>query len=174
MLALSIRQPFAELILRGIKRVEYRSRATRQVGRRFWIYVSRQMAAGSRPHSARSTQHPALSGTHTARGTDATLAAARSIWSNDLAVPAEMGRLPLPDWMIELAEDLILGRLPTGVIVGSAVIERCQEIRAAERPADKSVRRAAPLFAWHLVDVEPVTRPRKPARRPQPVWFRPF
>ncbi len=29
MLALSIRQPYAELILRGVKRIEYRSRATR-------------------------------------------------------------------------------------------------------------------------------------------------
>ena len=35
MLALSIRQPFAELILRGIKTVEYRSRATKIVGERF-------------------------------------------------------------------------------------------------------------------------------------------
>lgn len=37
MRALSIRQPFAELILRGIKRSECRSRPTRMIGQRFWI-----------------------------------------------------------------------------------------------------------------------------------------
>ncbi len=49
MLALSIRQPYAELIpstysgqaLRGIKTVEYRSRATRIVGERFFLYASK-------------------------------------------------------------------------------------------------------------------------------------
>ena len=44
MLALSIRQPFAELILRGIKTVEYRSRPTRIIGRRFHIYASKTAA----------------------------------------------------------------------------------------------------------------------------------
>src|SRR5437870_4417151 len=42
MLALSIRQPFAELILRGVKTAELRSRATRIVGERFYIYASRK------------------------------------------------------------------------------------------------------------------------------------
>ncbi len=37
MLALSVRQPFAELILRGIKTVEYRNRPTRIIGERFHI-----------------------------------------------------------------------------------------------------------------------------------------
>jgi len=41
MLALSIRQPFAELILRGIKTVEYRSRQTRIVGERSYIHASK-------------------------------------------------------------------------------------------------------------------------------------
>ncbi len=41
MLALSIRQPYAELILRGIKRIEYRSRPTRIVGERFYLYASK-------------------------------------------------------------------------------------------------------------------------------------
>jgi hypothetical protein len=40
MRALSIRQPYAELILRGVKRVEFRSRPTSIVGERFWIYAS--------------------------------------------------------------------------------------------------------------------------------------
>ena len=42
MRALSIRQPFAELILRGIKTVEYRSRATRMIGERFYIYACKK------------------------------------------------------------------------------------------------------------------------------------
>src|SRR3954466_12012096 len=40
--ALSIRQPWAELILRGVKTVEYRSRPTRVVGERFWIYAAKK------------------------------------------------------------------------------------------------------------------------------------
>ena len=42
MRALSIRQPYAELILRGIKRIEYRSRPTRIIGERFYIYAARK------------------------------------------------------------------------------------------------------------------------------------
>ncbi len=38
-LALSVRQPFAELIMRGVKTVEYRSRPTRVRGR-IYIYAS--------------------------------------------------------------------------------------------------------------------------------------
>ena len=40
MRALSIRQPYAELILRGIKPIEFRSRPTKIIGERFYIYVS--------------------------------------------------------------------------------------------------------------------------------------
>jgi ASCH domain len=45
MRALSIRQPYAELILRGIKTVEYRTRPTRIIGERFHIYASKAKAA---------------------------------------------------------------------------------------------------------------------------------
>ena len=41
MCALSIRQPYAELILRGEKTIEYRSRPTRIIGERFYIYAAR-------------------------------------------------------------------------------------------------------------------------------------
>ena len=41
MRALSIRKPFAELILRGIKTAEYRTRPTRIIGERFFIYGSK-------------------------------------------------------------------------------------------------------------------------------------
>jgi predicted transcriptional regulator len=43
MRALSIRQPFAELILRGIKTIEYRTRPTRIIGERFYIYASKKL-----------------------------------------------------------------------------------------------------------------------------------
>jgi predicted transcriptional regulator len=47
MRALSIRQPFAELILRGIKTIEYRSRPTRIIGEfRMKIYL-RAVVAGT-------------------------------------------------------------------------------------------------------------------------------
>ena len=52
MLALSIRQPYAELILRGVKTIEYRSRPTRRIGERFYIYA----AKSSRQPSAVSYQ----------------------------------------------------------------------------------------------------------------------
>ena len=42
MRALSIRQPWAELILRGEKTIEYRSRPTRIIGERFYIYAARK------------------------------------------------------------------------------------------------------------------------------------
>jgi len=51
MRALSIRQPYAKKILRGIKTVEYRSRKTGIVGRRFYIY-----AAGKIPEQADTAQ----------------------------------------------------------------------------------------------------------------------
>src|SRR4051812_27662401 len=91
MRALSIRQPYAELILRGIKTVELRSRSTVIVGERFYIYACKAKAK-------------------------------RLIWSDDLRAGTP------PDWMIELAEQVRMiepdALLPTGVIVGSAVIER--------------------------------------------------
>ena len=49
MRALSIRQPYAELILRGVKTVEYRSFATRKIGERFYIYASLWRPAGPSP-----------------------------------------------------------------------------------------------------------------------------
>jgi len=45
MRALSIRQPYAELILRGIKPIEFRTRPTKIIGERFYIYASRKWAA---------------------------------------------------------------------------------------------------------------------------------
>ena len=90
MRALSIRQPYAELILRGIKTAELRSMSTTIVGERFFIYACKAKAK-------------------------------QPIWSDDLRVGTP------PAWMIELAEQVKLieagAILPTGVIVGSAVID---------------------------------------------------
>jgi hypothetical protein len=139
MRALSIRQPFAEMILSGRKTVEYRTRPTRVIGERFWIYASK----GRSRNSEASSQ--------------------QGIWSADLAA----ADAPLPPWMIELAEGLRLwkpGELPTGVVVGSAVIERCAALAGPGEP----------LYGWHLVDVRRAERLRRPARHPQPGWFIPY
>lgn len=136
MRALSIRQPYAELILRGIKTVELRSRSTNIVGERFYIYAAKARAIPPVP-----------------------------IWSDDLRVAAP----PPPRWMIELAEQVRMiepgALLPTGVIVGSAVIERVTPPDAVD---------AAKLFRWHLIDARRAKRLRKPRGHPQPVWVRPF
>jgi hypothetical protein len=131
MRALSIRQPYAELILRGIKTVELRSRSTSIVGERFYIYACK----------ARATPPAA-------------------IWSDDLRVAAP----PPPAWMIELAEQVKMiepgALLPTGVIVGSAVIEKVSQVDD--------------MYRWHLAGVERAKKLRKPKGHPQPVWFNPF
>ncbi|MDB5318878.1 MAG: hypothetical protein JWN40_509 [Phycisphaerales bacterium] len=102
MRALSIRQPYAELILRGIKTVEYRSRSTRIIGERFHIYASK--------------------GTATKRRSDRATKWKTGIWSNELGVE------PLPAWMIELAEQVGMieagALLPTGVIVDTASTQK--------------------------------------------------
>jgi hypothetical protein len=152
MLALSIRQPYAELILRGIKTIEYRSRATKIIGRRFHIYAARAKAA-------------------------------LPVWSGDLEVAAP------PEWMIELARQVRMipadEELPTGVIVGSAVIEKCGVVdpdellvdrppRRSSPPSNSNHRPATPIYAWHLTDIQRARTLRKPGNQPQPVWFRAF
>ena len=59
MRALSIRQPYAELILRGVKTIEYRSRRTRIIGERFYIYAARTLGP-SRRERGKKTLTPAL------------------------------------------------------------------------------------------------------------------
>ena len=92
MRALSIRQPYAELILRGIKTAELRSMSTTIVGERFFIYACKKRL------SVASCQLPVKA------------------WSDDLRVGTP------PAWMIELAEQVKLiepellrgAMLPTG------------------------------------------------------------
>jgi predicted transcriptional regulator len=162
-LALSIRQPFAELILRGVKTVEYRTRPTRIIGERFFIYASKKKLPVA------SFQLPVKA------------------WSRDLSTL----RTPVPRWMIELAEQVgmiepgELAGLPTGVIVGSAVIEKVEEVASDQLPVASGKSRDPSLlatnnsqlttfYAWHLAGIERARTFRKPKKHPQPVWFKPF
>ena len=99
MRALSIRQPFAELILRGIKTVEYRTRRTTIIGERFLIYATQHKGPMPTPQ-----------------------------WPVNKADNIIVPDAPLPAWMVEIAQQLKLidpeAVLPRGVIVGSAVIDR--------------------------------------------------
>lgn len=108
------------------------SRPTRVIGKRFYVYAARKKGIGI-------SDNPGV-----------------PRWSRDLSMPLEA---PSP-WMLKLAKLLILDELPTGVIVGSAVIEK---VTLGEN-----------LYEWHLNGVARVKRPRKPKRHPQPAWFRPF
>ena len=140
MLALSIRQPYVELILQGRKRIEYRTRNVKKMlGERFYIYAARNTMPVASERLAQD--------------------AAAKIWSDDLAVPGPKSGEP-PAWLMELAEELILDKLPRGVIVGSAVIEK--------------VTRSEQFYEWHLGDVQRARKFRKPIGHPQPVWFEPF
>ncbi len=72
--------------------------------------------------------------------------------------------------MIELAEQVGMidpgALLPKGVIVGSAVIEKCVPIHHSSFIVQH--------YAWHLTDVQRARKLRKPSGHPQPVWFNPF
>lgn len=129
MLALSIRQPYAELILRGEKRIEYRSRPTKLIGQRFYIYASRTWAGVTHGNG------------HDAAGIEA-------------GGP---------------------GSLPTGVIVGSAIISGCEVAPASCLcGSDSQHERLCDQYEWHLTNVKRYKRLRAPRRHPQPVWFTPW
>src|SRR4051794_37630230 len=124
MRALSIRQPYAELMLRGVKTAELRSRPTAIVGERFYIYASRQWAVSSGRWAVGSGQ---------------------GVWSRDLGAGAP------PGWMVELAEQVrliepgALAALPRGVILRQA--QDRQGGDRTRRPAGpgRRRRRAVPL-----------------------------
>jgi predicted transcriptional regulator len=185
MRALSIRQPYAELIMRGIKRIEFRSRPTSIIGERFYIYASQQWAVGKlylagceKPE----IRNPNIGSTSSPQAESMTNDEARMTnWSTDLSMP---GSGPEP-WMMELAKMLILKDLPMGVIVGSAVISECRSQALEVRDQKSEVRNpdlltsdlrplTSGLYEWHLADVQRVKKLRKPKGRPQPVWFNPF
>ena len=111
MRALSIRQPYAELILRKIKKIEYRNRQTKIIGERFYIYAAMQ--------------------------------------PGDLKGFKELRCKP--------------GELPTGVLVGTAIIAKWTRPRGRSKD-----------YNWHLTGVKRLKHPRKPRKHPQPSWFNPF
>ena len=100
MLALSIRQPYVELILRGMKTVEFRSRATRRVGERFYLYAAWPKTRDERL-DARALAMPPL--------------AAMSCVARALGGTGNVRAIAAADHM----------PLPAGVIVGTAVIDDC-------------------------------------------------
>jgi predicted transcriptional regulator len=159
MRALSIRQPYAELILRGIKPIEFRSRPTKRIGERFYIYASQQWAEGKLFLEGCRVK-PEIRNQKSEGNPKSQIRMPN--WSTDLAMP---GSGPEP-WMLELAKMLILKDLPTGVIVGTASIKE-----VVKGPSTSS---GQALYEWHLTDVERVKKMRKPKGHPQPVWFTPF
>jgi hypothetical protein len=141
MRALSIRQPYAELILRGVKTIEYRSRPTKIIGQRFYIYAARKWAGVSLPLPMGEGPRNRGDGAHGSPN------------ANGHALTPD----PSPKERGERAE------LPTGVIVGSAVISHCTNGGTGSS-----------AYHWHLKDVRRFKKPRRPKRQPQPVWFNPF
>ena len=132
---------------------------------------------------ARPVHPPAVGGTHPAGGQDGGVpvaadaghrgavphlraAEARARRPEGLVAGPGGARPPHapPEWLLELAEQLRLIEpgtpLPTGMIVGSAVIEK--------------VSRVDSVYRWHLAGARRARRLRKPEGHPQPVWFEPF
>jgi hypothetical protein len=134
--------------MRGIKPIEFRSRPTKRIGERFYIYASQQWVEG------KLFLEGCRVGNAEVRMQNAERRQVQPLISDNLTVGT-----PEP-WMLELARMLILKDLPTGVIVGTASI--------------KEVVKGDSLYEWHLTDVERAKRFRKPKGHPQPVWFTPF
>jgi hypothetical protein len=112
-----------------IKPIEFRSRATKIIGERFYIYASRQWASGKL--FLEGCRLEVQSDECRVQNED------RRVISDNLEVP-EAGPQP---WMLELAKMLILKDLPTGVIVGTAVIAKvasCQLPVASEEAGNLS------------------------------------
>jgi hypothetical protein len=97
--------------------------------------------------------------------------------------------------MLELAEQVGMiepnALLPRGVIVGSAVISKCELV--GSRTSASSVEPQSAVgsdgeqsllptgdcglptyYQWHLTGVRRAETLRKPKRHPQPAWFQPF
>jgi len=189
MRALSIRQPYAELILRGIKTVEYRSRGTSIIGERFLIYASKKKPACDELSSSLTSTSSVESslraeGSRVGAGLRrAQSSRSQNIWSTDLS---NTGETPVPPWMMELAEQVALippgTQLPRGLIVGSAIIEKVQRVssqltvgskRNADAPLTTDNGQLTTVYAWHLTGIERFASPRQPSGHPQPMWWRP-
>lgn len=104
MRALSIRQPYAELILRGVKTIEYRSRPTKIVGERFYIYAARKWAGvnGHGAEDVREGEAPIGVIVGTATITHCTQENGHYCWHladvKQLRKPRKVKRQPQPVW----------------------------------------------------------------------------
>ncbi len=175
MCALSIRQPYTELIPRTcgrrgtcgeqIKPIEFRSRPTKRIGERFYIYSSQQWAEGKL----------LLEGCRLEVQSDECRVQNEDrlrVTSDNLEVP-KAGPEP---WMLELAKMLIL-KEQHGSYFGMQKSEcRMQNGRGRSGSTFRTgnSQLATSLYEWHLTDVERAKRFRKPKGHPQPVWFTPF
>jgi hypothetical protein len=125
-LALSVRQPWAELILSGHKTIEVRSRST-SVRARVYIYAAQTLS--TMPEAARSAS----------------------------------------------VHGLELDALPRGLLVGSVAITGCARLSAADSSrACFDIVHHLDHFGWELGSPQRFQNPRRPERRAQPVFFRPF
>jgi hypothetical protein len=124
--ALSIRQPWAELILRGEKTIEARSLRTNVRGR---VHIYASLGEVSAENRAR----------------------------------------------VATEYELDIDRLPRGVLVGTVEIVGCRPLIVRDsRAAAFRVSEETTSFAWLLASPKRATHLIKPARHPQPVFFRPF
>jgi hypothetical protein len=151
MRALSIRQPYAEMIsprrvacgdLRGVKTIEYRSRPTRIIGQRFYIYAARKWAGATHNGHDASTLTPALS--------------------------LQRER--------EFPTGVIVGTATISKCCKREVRDQQSAVShkgAHHLPSDICPQTSA-RYEWHLSKVKRLPKPRKPRNMPQPVWFRPF
>jgi hypothetical protein len=137
MRALSIPQPDAEWILRGRTDRVYRRTPTRFIGERFYIYASAFRAHGP------------------------------LFWWDF----KEGRRKSMPgDFLRRVDEEKLgcsLDDLDIGLLIGTAVISRCQG--ETKQPDGRFG-----SYKWFMHDVRRLRMPLKPRRRPQPTWFWPF
>jgi predicted transcriptional regulator len=124
--ALSVRQPWAELILRGKKTIEVR---TLPLNKRERVHIYASLGA-----------------------TDPDACAA-----------------------VERAHRIDIERLPRGVLVGTVEIVGCRPlVRGDSAAAGFEIEETDGRYAWLLARPERAEVIVKPARHPQPVFFRPF
>jgi hypothetical protein len=117
----------------GIKAIKYRSRPTAVIGQRFYIYATRQSAAGKlflARYRKPEIRNPNSCGEQSESNPNDQIRMTN--WSTDLSMPGSGPEA----WMLELAEMLILKDLPTGVIVGTAKIERCERVEIGDQKSE--------------------------------------
>ena len=167
MRTLSIRQPYAELILRGEKTIEYRSRPTRIIGERFYIYASKGLgpwALGDGEKNTGEAQRHRASLNHG--------------WIDPRTLPrGVIVGTAVISHCTKGTPTLRVGRdsgTPTLRVGRDSMQASGSESRGTCECTSGSESRGT--YEWHLTSVKRFKKPRKlPAgTQPQPVWFLPF